>query len=819
MFQNIVNEIENEDTQKIENNNTKKNNKFKTIIKNALTKQNILMYIISFMLSMVSCGNENIAPFGLAMFAAICSNGIPMGIVYLLMIIGTFIGFGTQTTLSFILTTLVFVAMIIIFKPVYQEDDVNEKRKLGKFIFLSTLIVQAVGMIFKGFLVYDLITNILMSVAVYIFYKIFTNSIILIKDFDIKKAFSIEEVIGASLMLSIAISAFGDLSIFGLQIKNVLNILIVLILGWKNGILIGATSGITIGAVLGIIGTGSPEMIASYALSGLIAGIFSRLGKIGVIIGFIIGNTLLTYATNGNTAPIIYFKEILVASLGLLLVPKNIEINIEEFFAKDKFLPSGASYRLEENKDTVQKLNTVSETIQEISTVYTKEDKKNKEIFIEELNKNLIGMEENILFDDILNPQEEIIDDIFNELIQNERLDDEKLINIFENHNNYILGFEDEETNENIKQDIKQIVKTINNSYKSSKINFICNQKINENKKTLSHQLSGVSKVIDSLAKDIDETANEEFKEQKEKIKLLLKQKGIELLDINIKQEQNKRFVINTYIEACKKEDKKECSIKTIEKVLSKVLEEKIVIQKENCAMKLEQNLCKQIYVSKDKYSLQIGVAKAKKENSSVSGDTSIQAKLDDGKHLVAISDGMGSGPEARKSSKIAIKMLERLLTNGFDKDTSLELINSTIALNTEEDMYSTLDVAIFDLFSGNVEFIKNGACPTYVKTGENVQLIKSISLPAGILENIDLVVHDRDIEENDIFVMCSDGIIESNTEYQNKELWVKNILEELITDNVQKIADIILKESIDNGYGKAKDDMTIIVIKIKKIK
>lgn len=816
MFQNIINEIESDNQEEIKN---KKPSKIKLILASTLTKQNIIMYIISFMLSMVSCGNENIAPFGLAMFAAICSNGIPMGIVYLLMIIGTFIGFGAPTTLTFILTTLAFVTMIIIFKPNYEEKDRNEKRKLGKYIFIATLVVQAVQMIFKGFLVYDLLASILMATTVYIFYKIFTNSIILIKELDIKQAFSIEEVIGASLMLSIALSAFGNLSIFGLQIKNVLNILIVLVLGWKNGILIGATSGITIGAVLGIIGTGSPEMIASYALSGMIAGIFSKLGKIGVIIGFIIGNTLLTYATNGNTVEIIYFKEILVASLGLLLVPKNIEINISEFFPKDKFLPTGASYRLEENKDTIQKLNTVSETIQEISSAYTNEDKKNKEMFIEELNKNLTGMEDNILYEDIANTDTEIADNIFSELNQNEKIDDEKLIEIFENHNNYLIGFDDEEANSNVKTDISNVVETINNSYKMSKINFICNQKINENKKTLSHQLSGVSKVIDSLAKDIDETTKEEFKEEKEKIKIMCKQKNIELLDINIKQEQNKRYIINIYIEPCKKEERKECSIKKIEEILSKVLEEEIVIQKENCAKKLEQNICKQIYVSKDRYSLQIGMARAKKDDSPVSGDTSIKTKLDDGKYLIAISDGMGSGPEARKSSKIAIKMLERLLTNGFDKDSSLELINSTINLNTEEDMYATLDVAIFDLYSGNVEFIKNGACPTYVKNSKAVQLIKSLSLPAGILENIDLIVHDRDIEENDIFVMCSDGIIESNNEYQNKELWVKNILEELITDNVQKIADIILKESIDNGFGKAKDDMTIIVIKVKKIK
>ena len=64
---------------------------------------------------------------------------------------------------------------------------------------------------------------------------------------------------------------------------------------------------------------------------------------------------------------------------------------------------------------------------------------------------------------------------------------------------------------------------------------------------------------------------------------------------------------------------------------------------------------------------------------------------------------------------------------------------------------------------------------------------------------------------------MCSDGILESNSEYKNKEVWLKNLLEQMETTNAQKIADIILKESIDNNYGKPKDDMTIIVTKILK--
>ena len=214
---------------------------------------------------------------------------------------------------------------------------------------------------------------------------------------------------------------------------------------------------------------------------------------------------------------------------------------------------------------------------------------------------------------------------------------------------------------------------------------------------------------------------------------------------------------------------------------------------------------------------MQIGISKTNKEGETVSGDSSIQIKLKDGKYLFALSDGMGSGPEARKSSQIAVKMLGRLLSNGFDKETSIELINNTILSNNKNETYATLDTMILDLYSGNSEYIKNGAAPTFIKNKKNVDIIKSIALPTGILNNVDLVVFDRDLEDGDIIVMCTDGIVESNKEYTNKEIWVKNILENIETENVQKIADIILKEAIDNNYGNAADDMSIIVVKVKK--
>ena len=159
--------------------------------------------------------------------------------------------------------------------------------------------------------------------------------------------------------------------------------------------------------------------------------------------------------------------------------------------------------------------------------------------------------------------------------------------------------------------------------------------------------------------------------------------------------------------------------------------------------------------------------------------------------------------------------MLRELLTTGFDKDVSIGLINSAINLNSNEETYATIDISVLDLVTGNVEFVKNGACPTFIKSKNKVEIVKAVSFPAGILENIDLVVYDKDLKENDIIVMCTDGILDSNTEIENKEIWLKDLLEKIETDDVHKIAEIIKQEAIDNGLGIAKDDMTVIVTKL----
>ena len=788
------------------------------VIKKIFTKQNVAVYILTFLISMVGLGDEVIiAPFGIALVASSISRGIPLVMVYLSSLIGTTIKFGLNGLLIYIVCSLLVLLSVMVTKPKKKIEDANERIKIGGRLAVSVFLVQYIYMIFTNFYFYDLLTSIMISISSYIFYKIFVNSISVINEYGIKKVFSIEEVIGASLLIAIAVSALGNFSVFSYSVKNIVCIFIVLYLGFRNGILVGATGGITIGVVLSLIGGGEAILIATYAISGMVAGLLNRFGKIGVVVGFILGNIASTYAASGGVENVILFQEILIAAIGLLFVPKKAKISIEDVIPDIKMLPE-AGRNLEESQETISKLNSISKTITEMAKRYQDNESfdRNLEIFQDELLNSLEGLENSSLYDDIYNNEENIVEDILNNLLENGIMTENGIISIFAKHNTYLMNSENISVRNKEKEEIQEIIKAINTAYRISKTSFIWQKKLEENNKNVSAQLKNVSEAINNITEGI-KTNTEKYEKEKIQLKKILEEKGINAKEISIKQENTGRYVVNVYTGICDDTNGRKCPTKQIEKSISKILDNKVILQNQDCGIRLGKNVCAYTYISEDKYIIQTGIASAKKEDSIVSGDNISNTRLGDGKYLLAISDGMGSGANARRNSKIAISMLERLLSSGFDKETSINLINSAIMNANKEEMYATLDIEILDLYAGKIEILKNGACPSYIKKNKKVNMIKSTSLPTGIMSNINIDTYDKDLEDGDIIVMCSDGIIESNHEYANKELWVKYLLEEIQTDSPERIADIILHEAIDNDFGKAKDDMSVIVFKVNK--
>ena len=190
MFQNISKNTEEVFDDEVDFATQSKNEKIIGILKQNFSVPNIIIYALAFMMSLLGGQNSPVftsaAPFGYAITAASFGAGVPALIVCLVTLVGTAIKFGGSGLLFYILTLLIFVALVLIKRPIEQEES-NEKLKVGMQMTVAVFTVQMIKLLFKGFLVYDLLYTLMITITTAILYKVFVNSLIVFKEIKIKK--------------------------------------------------------------------------------------------------------------------------------------------------------------------------------------------------------------------------------------------------------------------------------------------------------------------------------------------------------------------------------------------------------------------------------------------------------------------------------------------------------------------------------------------------------------------------------------------------------------------------------------------------------
>ncbi|MBT9176876.1 MAG: Stage II sporulation protein E [Firmicutes bacterium] len=84
-----------------------------------------------------------------------------------------------------------------------------------------------------------------------------------------------------------------------------------------------------------------------------------------------------------------------------------------------------------------------------------------------------------------------------------------------------------------------------------------------------------------------------------------------------------------------------------------------------------------------------------------VSGDSYRVTELVGGKLALMVSDGMGNGPVAHQESRTVVNLLEQMLRAGFDKEVTVQTINSVLALRSHAETFATLDMALMIFTAG----------------------------------------------------------------------------------------------------------------------
>lgn len=209
------------------------------------------------------------------------------------------------------------------------------------------------------------------------------------------------------------------------------------------------------------------------------------------------------------------------------------------------------------------------------------------------------------------------------------------------------------------------------------------------------------------------------------------------------------------------------------------------------------------------KYQIIYGEGVAKKANSPISGDCRSCRRLEKNKVLLALCDGMGSGNKAYNESSSTLKMLESFYRAGCGDRLALTMVNNMLALKNREN-FSALDLAIFDLNLGSVDFIKLGGVESFISTADGIEVVSGAALPLGIISEAKPYIERKFIQNGDMIVMVTDGIIDALT-----ARGVSLIIQRIASANPQEYCDAILNEALKRNETGAGDDCSVLAARL----
>ena len=768
----------------------------KAILLNNQLKLNITFGIIGFLLGRAVI-LDFLSPFGLAFIAAFALQEMGMGYV----LAGTLIGVFTMGQKEILLKYFVSVFIFVLFHLLSSRWRINKKAVAAVTAAFANFTAGYFILYIKNYYLYDLLMIIIESLIISLLVYVYDGAFPVLKNFKTRKVISNEEVVSLSILLAFCFVG-ADFTVYSLSIKNVSMILLIMLFSLYGSAGTGAAIGVILGVIQSLSGSILPAAIGVYGLCGLLCGVLKNVGKVGCALAFILGNALMTFYINGSTEVLIKFYDIFIAAALFMIIPRSFmqkALSSKKIFTSDIFKDKTYNKRFKEY--TTEKLNEVASVFDELS-VTLKDSAINKEFYSQA-------------------DAAQILDQVVNRCCSNCGMCSNCWKRDFYKSYQYLFNFLTQIENEGsiklesipkafLERCIKpeEMTSSIRYYFDIFRNNLTWKKKINESRMIVCEQLREVSTVVSDLALQIDVDIN--FNRNLEELIIVaLDTQGINVQDVVVAEVDN-GISIDITVPPCG--GKRDC-IKHIIPIINKVTNKKFVKREMMCLAK-NHDQCNIRLKEAEKYQVATGIAKAIKSGT-VSGDNYSFIELKDSKFMLALSDGMGTGYKASVESGTTIRLLEKFLYAGFDKNLAVKTINSLLLMKSNEETYATIDLSIINQYNGEVEFVKVGAVSTFIKYQEHVDVIKVGSLPVGILKNVEMEFIRKKLQDGDFVIMVSDGILDSNQIEINKEKWLAEIINKINTRNPQKLADEILNTCIEANGGTACDDMTVMVAKI----
>lgn len=209
---------------------------------------------------------------------------------------------------------------------------------------------------------------------------------------------------------------------------------------------------------------------------------------------------------------------------------------------------------------------------------------------------------------------------------------------------------------------------------------------------------------------------------------------------------------------------------------------------------------------------LEIGAAMRSRSGEDVAGDSYVSRVLPGGRHVLALSDGMGSGISARQESHAALELMVESLRAGYTRAQALDVVNALMLMCTGREMYATMDLCVCDLHSGETAFEKLGACASYIVRDGEVRTIGADTLPVGVLPEVESRSLRMTMQTGDVVVMMTDGVRDA---YPGGEVALREDIAKLAWLHPQSVGEKLIARAVSSG--EACDDMAILCARMSR--
>ncbi len=192
---------------------------------------------------------------------------------------------------------------------------------------------------------------------------------------------------------------------------------------------------------------------------------------------------------------------------------------------------------------------------------------------------------------------------------------------------------------------------------------------------------------------------------------------------------------------------------KTVKNIVEKILSSNVKVVHLESEGKMAKMRLKAICPMKvDFYKISVP-----KKGEMICGDSSAVFEGDEGLFYSVISDGMGSGRDAAVCSRLGTVFIEKLVSAGIDKAGVVSMLGNVIA-SSEDEVFTTVDLAEIDLVRGKLTLIKAGAAPTWIMRNGRAYSVSSKTMPCGIIQKNNAEQTVLECMSGDVVIMSSDG-------------------------------------------------------------